>query len=196
MTDEIEITSREAVERLAFMLERDAEDQNFQPCEMTGLLPDDEHTIAATLRALLARAEAAQADLINERARLHALESEVAALREIHQSDIATGAELEAKLAAAREWADDLLDAAEQAYKDGGAEMHRLIRTPPDFYDADAPARADLADAAYLEGVKAGLEAAARTARGDGESEFFNPVQAIRALDPAAVARAAQKEGE
>lgn len=147
--------------------------------------------LADDYRALLARAEAAQADLINERARLHALESEVAALREIHQSDIATGAELEAKLAAAREWADDLLDAAEQAYKDGGAEMHRLIRTPPDFYDADAPARADLADAAFDAGVKAGLEAAALVAyRHSGPTLC----KTVRALDPVAIARAAKKE--
>jgi hypothetical protein len=52
---------------------------------------------------------------------------------------------------------------------------------------------ADL-DAAHLAGVKAGLKAAAQVARGEGESEFFNPVQAIRALDPDAIAREPQKE--
>lgn len=131
MTNEID-TGREAVERLAKNLMQQA--SQLQETDASEIRAE-----AATLLALLARAEVAEADLINERARVLALESEVAALREIHQSDIATGAELEAKLAAAREWADDLLDAAEQAYKDGGAEMHRLIRTPPDFYDADAP---------------------------------------------------------
>lgn len=35
---------------------------------------------------------------------------------------------------------------------------------------------------ARLEGWRAGRDAAAVAARGDGESEFFNPVQAIRAL--------------
>lgn len=41
----------EAVERLAKLLDADADAQNSQPCEMTGLLPDDERDAAATLRA-------------------------------------------------------------------------------------------------------------------------------------------------
>jgi len=51
-------TTTEAVEALALLLEKDAGDQNFQPCEMTGLLPDDEHTIAETLRAIAAERDA------------------------------------------------------------------------------------------------------------------------------------------
>ena len=47
-------TSPEAVERLAQMLETDASDQHTQPCEMTGLMPEDEYEAAATLRALSA----------------------------------------------------------------------------------------------------------------------------------------------
>ena len=47
-------TSAEAVERLVNLLVSDAEHQNAQPCEMTGLLPDDEYTIAETLCALSA----------------------------------------------------------------------------------------------------------------------------------------------
>ena len=40
--------------------------------------------------------------------------------------------------------------------------------------------RADIADAR----VAAAYEAAANAAKGEGESEFFNPIQAIRALTP------------
>jgi len=47
-------TSAEEVERLVNLLVSDAEHQNAQPCEMTGLLPDDEYTIAETLCALSA----------------------------------------------------------------------------------------------------------------------------------------------
>lgn len=55
-------TDREIVERLAAILEHDADEQNWQPCEMTGLLPDDEHEAAGTLRALLAAKEKAEAE--------------------------------------------------------------------------------------------------------------------------------------
>jgi hypothetical protein len=54
--------SAEAVERLADLLEADADAQYFQPAEMTGLLPDDERDAAATLRALAARLAAAEAE--------------------------------------------------------------------------------------------------------------------------------------
>ena len=47
-------TSAEAVERLVKLLVNDAEQQNVQPCEMIGLLPDDEYAIAETLCALAA----------------------------------------------------------------------------------------------------------------------------------------------
>ena len=69
MSDQ-DLTAPEAVKRFAQMLETDASDQHTQPCEMTGLLSDDEYEIAATLRALSAaleaekvRAEAAEAKL-------------------------------------------------------------------------------------------------------------------------------------
>ncbi len=50
--------------------------------------------------------------------------------------------------------------------------------------------RAEL-DAARAEGVRAGLEAGAIASIGEGQGEWFNPVQAIRTLaaDPEAVAR-------
>ena len=54
-------TSPEAVERLAQMLETDASDQHAQPCEMTGLMPEDEYEAAATLRALSAALKACKA---------------------------------------------------------------------------------------------------------------------------------------
>ena len=64
----------------------------------------------------------------------------------------------------------------------------RLIAAAPDLRDmvatlADAleAERAKVA-AARAEGWRAGRDAAAIAARGDGESEWFNPVQAIRAL--------------
>ena len=47
-------TSAEAVDRLVKLLVNDAEQQNVQPCEMIGLLPDDEYAIAETLCALAA----------------------------------------------------------------------------------------------------------------------------------------------
>ena len=50
-----DLTAPEAVERLAQMLETDASDQHTQPCEMTGLMPEDEYEISATLRALSAQ---------------------------------------------------------------------------------------------------------------------------------------------
>ena len=56
-------TSPEAVERLAQMLETDASDQNFMPDELTGLLPDNEYEIAATLRALSAERAALKSQL-------------------------------------------------------------------------------------------------------------------------------------
>ena len=63
--------------------------------------------------------------------------------------------------------------------------IHRLL----DALDAER-ARAEKAeaalqravDAARLEGWRAGRDAAAVAARGEGEGEWFNPVQAIRAL--------------
>ena len=74
-------TSPEAVERLAQMLETDASDQNFMPDELTGLLPDNEYEIAATLRALSADRDEALNQLDSARHSVDVLESRVAKLK-------------------------------------------------------------------------------------------------------------------
>lgn len=98
-------TSRKAVERMASAIERHQNRKRQKhKHNLNYAAPDSRYEgIPNTLRALLARAEAAEAELHHERARVLSLESEVAALRETHRADIAAGADLETKLAAARE---------------------------------------------------------------------------------------------
>lgn len=72
--------------------------------------------------ALLTRAETAERTLQDERnAQWEMIEG---AWKERAET-------AEARLAEADEWAEALFDAAEQTHKDGGAELHRLIRTRP-----------------------------------------------------------------
>lgn len=64
----------EAVGRLAKLLDADADAQNSQPCEMTGLLPDDERDAAATLRAQAERIAELEAENASFRAVLEGAE--------------------------------------------------------------------------------------------------------------------------
>lgn len=81
----------------------------------------------------------------------------------------------QAKVAAAYE------AAAKRCYEDQGRfDTPDRIRS---LTPADAQAALDkLLAEARAEGWRAGRDAAAIAARGDGEGEWFNPVQAIRAL--------------
>lgn len=84
MTDRPDL-SRERVEALAKMLEADADAQNFKPCEMTRLLPDDENEIAATLRALLDERERDRRTIENMKLALRNVERD---LHEIEAGDL------------------------------------------------------------------------------------------------------------
>ena len=93
-------TSAEAVDRLVKLLVNDAEQQNVQPCEMSGLLPDDEYTIAETLCALSternewkARAERAEVALKKlSTDDLLVLEAEVNALADAYRAGLEAAA--------------------------------------------------------------------------------------------------------
>lgn len=77
-------------------------------------------------------------------------------------------------------------------------DFEPFVAVPGELYPdwATEYIRADLAEAALIDGVKAGLEAAAEAAQ--EMADLYGPngsESAIRALDPVAIARAAQKEG-
>ena len=148
-------TSPEAVERMAQMLETDASDQHAQPCEMTGLMPEDEYEAADTLRALSAERDALKQSLekavmaCGEQARARGEAEGRLAVSEM--AGVVDSWKARAKAAEAERDAlkAELAEAIEKAYREGWSdgsadEIHEYCSNPHDDWLVSDTRRADL----------------------------------------------------